>query len=329
MRPLAARHTTTLPDLYAPIAAQLHESTRIFQNELTADEPVILGLFRHAEKYRGKQLRPALLLLAAQASGELRPEHPVLAAVVEMVHVATLVHDDILDEGQIRRFAVTANRLWGNPRAVLLGDLLVSHAYRLCSSLRSQEAAQVVAKTAIQVCSGETVQIANRGNLDLAEEEYFDIITGKTASLIGASTYLGAKYAGADQATCRRLRDFGTSLGVAFQITDDLLDLVGDESRAGKSLRRDADEGELTLPLIHFLREGSPDRCAELRSELRDPAGRRNGHIAALLETTGSIDYARQAVNTYIRDALRSVSALPDSAARRSLTAMAEYVATR
>ncbi|MBU0617724.1 MAG: polyprenyl synthetase family protein, partial [Planctomycetes bacterium] len=268
-------------------------------------------------------------LLTGQACGELRPAHRVLAAVVEMVHMATLVHDDVLDEADIRRRAATVSRQWGNESAVLLGDLLFSHAFRLCSSLDDQFASQLIGQTAVTLCGGELMQVGNRDNHDLTEAEYFEIITGKTAALIGTCCLLGARYAGADDGTVRQMNEFGVGLGTAFQITDDLLDLIGDETEVGKSLGRDLDKGKLTLPLIHYLRAGTPAQRKKMLALLRDGDPRRDGQIATLLADSDSIGYARQTAYEHVRRSLDILAELPPSDPRASLTAMAEFIVAR
>jgi octaprenyl-diphosphate synthase len=317
-----------LAELYSPIAAELAESQAVFRDELISDQGFIADLCGHVAQFHGKLLRPALLLLTGRACGVLQPAHSVLAAVVEMVHIATLVHDDVLDGGDVRRRAATVNRLWGNERAVLMGDFLISHAFHLCSSLDSQFAARLIGATTNTVCEGEMMQVANRGNLDLAEEEYLDIIQRKTATLIGACCRLGAKYAGADESCTDDMRRCGESLGLAFQIVDDVLDLVGDEAEVGKSLGRDAEMGKVTLPLVrciqHATRDGRAELCALLRSG--EPRRRR---IAEIARAAGGIDYARAVAARYVADARSALGTLPPSEARESLSAMADFVLAR
>jgi octaprenyl-diphosphate synthase len=318
-----------LAELFSSITVDLQESSRIFRHELRSAQPHVRALCEHIEHFRGKQLRPALLLLSGQACGELRPAHRVLAAVVEMVHIATLVHDDVLDEADVRRRAATVSRRWGNESAVLLGDLLFSHAFRLCSSLDDQFASQLIGQTAVTLCSGELMQVGNCDNADLTEAEYFEIIAGKTASLIGTCCLLGARYAGADDDIVRRMNQFGVGLGTAFQITDDLLDLIGEETEVGKSLGRDLDKGKLTLPLIHFLRTAAPTQRKRMLALLHDGASSRNGQVATLLADSDSIDYARRTAYEHVRRSLDILSELPPSDARSSLTAMAEFIVAR
>lgn len=316
-------------ELFSTIAADLDQSARILRDELHSEQPFVRELCEHIEQFRGKQLRPALVLLTGQACGGVRHEHRVLAAVVEMVHLATLVHDDVLDEADIRRRAATVSRRWGNESAVLLGDFLFSHAFRLCSSLDDQFASQLIGRTAVALCTGELMQISNCENYALTEAEYFEIIRSKTAALIGACCLLGAKYAGADERSVRRMNEFGVALGTAFQITDDLLDLIGDEAEVGKSLGRDVDKGKLTLPLIHHLRTCRPQRRGAALALLCSEDPQRLRRISELLADTDSIEYARQTADGHVREALDILSELPPSDARDSLTAMAEFIVAR
>ncbi|MFO0972444.1 MAG: polyprenyl synthetase family protein [Phycisphaerae bacterium] len=316
-----------LPD--NPVAAHLDAVVQVFEDELRSDEPFVSALAARVSEYRGKMLRPTLLLLSAQATGAVRREHVVLAAVLEMVHVATLVHDDVLDDADIRRGAATISRLHGNEAAVLLGDYLISHAYHLCSSLDSQWAARRVAATTNTVCEGELMQVARRGQYDLGVDDYLEIIRRKTAALTSVSCELGAFFAGADASTVDRLARFGRDLGVAFQIVDDLLDLTATEAETGKSLGRDADLGKLTLPLIHFL--SSADAAARRRVTDALARGRfrlvdADGDAAALHD---SLEYASGAARDYVRSAIAALADLPPSAARDALAAAAEFVLRR
>src|SRR5262249_40256168 len=219
----------------------------------------------HSSELRGKRLRPALVLLAGQACGGTRPAHPVVAAVVEMIHTATLVHDDILDEASVRRHAATVNAEWGNETAVLLGDYLFTHAFHLAASLDSTRACRWIGHATNKVCEGEMQQVHHRGDLDLDEAGYFAIIEGKTAELTAVSCRLGASSAGASDATVAGLERYGRNLGIAFQIADDVLDIWGDERVTGKSLGTDLEKQKLTLPIILLLRLVEPDVATTIR----------------------------------------------------------------
>jgi octaprenyl-diphosphate synthase len=321
--------TVRLAELYAPVANDLQQSQHVLADELISDQTLISDLCQHVGRFHGKLLRPALLLLTAKAAGEVQPVHHVLAAVVELVHIATLVHDDVLDEADIRRRAATVNRLWGNEQAVLMGDFLYSHAFHLCSGLDSQFAARLIGQTAVTLCEGEMMQVANRGNFELTEGEYLDMIGRKTGALVETCCHLGARFAGASATVVRRLCAFGRALGVAFQIVDDLLDLTGDESEVGKSLGRDVSEGELTLPLIHLLQTAPASARAKALALLRGDDPQPDRQIAGLLRSSGSLAYAERAAREHIAAAHAALAGLPPSTARDSLSALADFVLAR
>ncbi len=321
--------TSTLATLTDCIATELAAFDRRFQQELQSDLTCVNALVRHVSRFRGKMLRPCLVLLSGRAAGELTDAHITLATVVEMVHMATLVHDDVLDEAELRRKGATINHLHGNEAAVLLGDYLISHSYHLCSSLDDQQAARLIAATTNQICEGELLQINNRNNLDLDEATYFEIITRKTASLCAACCKLGAMWAGAPPAAVAALETYGMSVGIAFQIQDDILDIVGDTTTVGKTLGIDVEKGKLTLPMIHFLRTAPQEHRTLLRDLLTDRDPDRVEKIRNLILPSHSIDYARDRARELIDRARKALLALPDSDARTVLDTMAEFVVTR
>jgi octaprenyl-diphosphate synthase len=311
------------------IASQLAAVDARFMAELRSDIGCVDSLVRHVSRFRGKMLRPTLLLLAGKACGELTDAHVTLATVVEMVHMATLVHDDVLDEAELRRKGATINHLRGNEAAVLLGDYLISHSYHLCSSLDSQLASRVIARTTNQVCEGELLQIDNRNNFDLTEDVYLKIISRKTAVLCATCCLLGAKLAGADDDIAARLESFGHSLGVAFQIQDDILDITGDAQTVGKTLGIDVEKGKMTLPMIHFMRTAPPEHRALLRLLLSSRESDKVEKIRNLILPSKSIAYARDRAVQLVSRAQQAISALPESDARRAMQTMAEFVVSR
>jgi octaprenyl-diphosphate synthase len=275
-------------------------------------------------------LRPCLVLLWGQATGaRLAQPHVTVATVVEMVHMATLVHDDVLDEAELRRKGATINHLRGNEAAVLLGDYLISHSYHLCSSLDSQLASRLIARTTNQVCEGELLQIDNRNNLDLTEETYLQIITRKTAVLCAICCYLGAKLAGGSEGQVAALETYGRSLGVAFQIQDDILDIVGDADTVGKTLGIDIEKQKMTLPVIHFLRTAPAEHRKLLRSLVASRDADKVERIRNLILPSTSIEYARNKARQLVAEARAAIANLPDTDARRVLDTMAEFVVTR
>src|SRR3954468_16316760 len=234
------------------VADDLAEVDRVYDDALQPFRPRFGPIVQHLKHYRGKRLRPALVLLAAHACGRVTRAHHVLGAVVEMVHTATLVHDDVLDEADTRRHLPTVNATWGPKTSLLLGDMLFSAAFRLCSTVDAR-ACEWVGDATNRVCAGELLQVSRAGDLTLTQDDYFEIVAGKTGALTECCTCLGAHYAGAPAAVVERLAAFGRDLGIAFQIADDVLDLGGDALTAGKTLGTDIEQQKLTLPAIRAL----------------------------------------------------------------------------
>ena len=318
-----------LAALYAPIVDELAESERIFAEELGSRHHFVQQLVDHCADFKGKRLRPALVLLTAKACGRISTDHPVLAAVVEMIHTATLVHDDILDESTIRRHAATVNAEWGTESAVLMGDYLFTHAFHLAASLETTLACRWIGRATNLVCEGEMQQVYHRGNLDLDEDAYFSIIRGKTAELIAVSCRLGAHYAGATEAVVWAMEEYGRDLGVAFQIADDVLDLVGEERATGKSLGTDLEKQKLTLPLIRALKvadSADSKRLYELIGEAR-PENRRE--IRRLIQGTDALRYAWGHAERFTKRSAAQLDDLPDSPSRAILIALTTQVIRR
>src|SRR6187455_1795132 len=218
----------TLSSLYAPVAKEMEEVERILKEELRNPHPFVDELVRYGCLLGGKRLRPALLLLMAKAIGPVQRDHLVLGAVVEMIHTATLVHDDVLDEADMRRHLATVNARWDNEASVLLGDYLFTHAFYLASTLDTAVGCRLIGRATNLVCEGELRQKGSRGNFDLREAEYLEIIEAKTAELTAVSCKLGAIFAGGNDSLAEQLDGFGRDLGIAFQIADDLLDVLGE-----------------------------------------------------------------------------------------------------
>lgn len=314
------------------LAADLAEVESRFAAELMGDLPCVNDLARHLEQYRGKMLRPTLVLLTGYAVAPDSPathEHLTVATVVEMIHMATLVHDDVLDESQVRRRGKTINHLHGNEAAVMLGDFLISHSYHLCSSLNNPAIARLIAATTNTVCEGELLQLTNRNNWSLDEQTYFQIIRRKTASLCGVSNRLGASLAGASRAVVEDLAQYGEKLGMAFQIIDDVLDLTGDPQVVGKTLGKDLEKGKLTLPLIHQLETASPAKRQQLLDTLRSTDRDRHDRMARYVIESDALAYARRRAEELIQQARNHLSGLPEGSARQMLLAMADAVIHR
>jgi len=314
--------------IYAPVAHDLEAVERVFEDTIASPRPAIARMLDRLTHYRGKRLRPTLLLLTARACGRMTPAHHVLGAVVEMVHTATLVHDDVLDEAGLRRHLPTVNAGWGNKAAILLGDYLFTHAFHLTSTIGEARACELIGEATNRVCEGELHQTLQRGNLNLTEAEYFEIIDGKTAALTACCCRLGALYAGAGAETVERLANFGRLLGLAFQVADDLLDLVGREDAGGKTLGTDLEQQKLTLPLIHMLAALPADEAASLRSVLGNGKPKRAA-VANALDRTGAVHYARERAESLAADAAGELDALPPSECRELLRMMTRWAVRR
>ena len=235
------------------INSQLYSVEERIRMQARAFDPAVEGYVAYAIESHGKRLRPALALLAGGATGQINTSHFDLAVVVELIHAATLVHDDILDGADKRRGQPTANAKWGNAISVLLGDCLFAHALKLSTGFPNGEISRRIAHAASDVCSGEIIQTQRRFDLKLSVPDYYKIIEMKTAALFAAACELGAFINEASPEIISALRTFGLRLGTAYQIYDDVLDLAGDEAKAGKSLGSDLRKGKLTLPILHLL----------------------------------------------------------------------------
>jgi octaprenyl-diphosphate synthase len=315
--------------LYAPIATELAAAETLLRAELSSEDPFVDHLVKHAYRLGGKRLRPALLLLSAKATGMATRDHIVLAAVVEMIHTATLVHDDVLDEASLRRHRETINARNDNEASVLVGDFLFTHAFFLASSLETTFACQTIGQATNTVCAGELRQINSRGNFDLSEAEYLAIIDAKTAELCACCCRLGAHYAGAAPQEEEALVRFGRNLGIAFQIADDMLDLVGDESLMGKSLGTDLEKQKPTLPLIRLLSESSAAERVEILELLTSKNRADAQQVSVWLERSDALRYARDKARHYAELATEEARRLPASAARDVLLSLSELVVSR
>jgi octaprenyl-diphosphate synthase len=313
---------------FAPVAADVAEADRILDHTLAPYRSPFGPLIEHLRHYRGKRLRPALLLLTAKAVGKVTPQHHALAAAVEMIHTATLVHDDVLDEAEVRRHVPTVNAGWGNKISILLGDMLFTHAFHLASSV-DRRACEVIGEATNRVCAGELRQVTERGNLHLTEADYFAVIDGKTAALTECCGRLGGLYAGASEEVAGRLAGFGRNLGLAFQIADDLLDLVGTEDAAGKTLGTDLEQQKLTLPVIHCLNRLPAADAEALRAAIRGGEAGLGRRVLHALEKTQSVAYARRRAEEFARAARQELDCLPRGDCRLILEAMTDWTTRR
>jgi len=287
--------------------------------QAAAFDPAIEGYVSYAIGGRGKRLRPLVALLAGGATGEINSGHVELAVIVELIHAATLVHDDILDEADRRRGQPTVNARWGNSLSVLLGDCLFAHALTLSAGFDNPDISRAIARTASEVCSGEMIQTQRRFDLQLRVEDYLRIVEMKTGSLFAVAAELAASMSGAEPATVAMLQRYGMRIGTAYQIYDDCLDLAGTEARTGKTLGTDLRKGKFTLPVLKFLQGASDferERCSEWILEGRTP------EVAELLRngaSNGSLNASIATGKDLIREAQAAVASLPSNVYSKAL----------
>lgn len=312
-----------------PVQDDLHQVEEVLRRELRSRHPYVDELVRYGVMLGGKRLRPALLLLTAKAIGQVRPEHYTLAAVIEMIHTATLIHDDVLDDADIRRHLATVNARWNVESSVLLGDFLFTHAFYLASTMDSTLACQVIGKATNSVCEGEIRQTGHRGNFALSEAEYFEIIRGKTADLCACSCYLGAHYAGADSTLTEAMDEYGRCLGIAFQIADDLLDLAGTEESMGKSLGTDLEKQKPTLPVIHLLAQLDSTERERIIDLIVQAPSEAAPQLLAMMESSGSLDYTRQKAIEFANSAAQHLEQLQPSSSADVLRMLCDFVVAR
>ncbi len=303
--------TAALKQTFELINSELYAVEERIRAQARAFDPAVEGYVTYAVESTGKRLRPALALIAGGATGNIGPDHFDLAVVVELIHAATLVHDDILDSADTRRGQPTANAKWGNSLSVLLGDCLFSHALKLASGFRSSEMMRRMAEAASEVCSGEIIQTQRRFDLKLSVPDYYRIIEMKTGALFAVATELGAFLNEATPSVIAAMRTFGLKFGTAFQIYDDVLDLAGDEANAGKTLGSDLRKGKLTLPILYLLQHSEPtdrDRICEII------LGGSDEEIATLVRkaiSTGAVNSAVLTARRMLRETEEQLRVVP------------------
>jgi len=324
-----ASSTALLSRLYAPIHRPLAEVEQRLKLELQSRCESLTPVLRHGTQLGGKRLRPAMLLLAGAAVGDLNPQHVVLGTVIEMVHTATLVHDDVLDRADTRRHVATINARWNEHTSILLGDYLFAQSFRLAATLPSTEACCWIGEAARLVCEGELRQVLHRDVVELDEETYIDIIRGKTAELCRVACQLGAKYSGGDDQLVHAFGLYGNAVGIAFQIADDYLDLWGDDDTVGKTLGTDIGQGKMTLPIIRLMETASPSERATIVRILQGPAENRLARIRPLLQQTDAQHYTRHVAQQYRNAAIDALKDLGDSKPKASLLAIAQFSVDR
>lgn len=298
-----ARGALSLADVQRLAAADMAAVDALIRDRLASDVVLINQISEHIIAAGGKRLRPMLVVLAAAALGRCGPDAHKLAAIIEFIHTSTLLHDDVVDESELRRGRKTANALWGNAPSVLVGDFLYSRSFQLMVELDSMPVMRILADTTNRIAEGEVLQLLHLHNPDTDEAAYLRVIERKTAVLFAAATSLAALLAGADESAQQAMYDYGLNLGMAFQIADDVLDYAGDPAAMGKNLGDDLAEGKATLPLIHALNHCAADRQSLIRDAIT--AGDRSimPVITEAMESASSLAYCQALATDYSRSA--------------------------
>jgi octaprenyl-diphosphate synthase len=318
-----------LDQLQKLIAADMQAVDRVIRDQLHSDVVLIRQVAEYIIGGGGKRLRPALVLLSAGALGYRGNAHHTLAAVVEFIHTATLLHDDVVDESSLRRGRPTANTLFGNAASVLVGDFVYSRAFQMMVNVGDMRVLQVLADATNIIAEGEVLQLMNCRNADIDEESYLQVIRYKTAKLFEAAGRLGSILAGATPEVEQAMAVYGSHLGTAFQLIDDALDYSGEAGVIGKNIGDDLAEGKPTLPLIYAMRKGTAEEAALVRRAVSSGGLAELEGVLAAISSSGALDYTRRQAEAEAEAARVALSVIPATQYRDSLIQLASFAVTR
>ncbi len=307
----------------------MHAVNAVIRQQLHSDVPLVNQIGEYIISAGGKRLRPLLLLLVANAQGYRGTHHYTLAAVIEFIHTATLLHDDVVDESSMRRGRETANALFGNAASVLVGDFLYSRAFQMMVSVDSMRVMRILADATNVIAEGEVLQLLNMHDPDVTEERYLQVIRSKTAKLFEASSQIGALLASASEEQIEAAAEFGRSLGTAFQLIDDVLDYSGNAEAIGKNVGDDLREGKATLPLIYLLQNGTPDQRTLVRACIEQGSSAHFDQVLAAITASGALEYTRQQAEMAARRAANAISSFSPSEFKNSLLELCAFAVER
>ena len=319
----------SVPFIEDLIAADMRAVDAVIRRRLNSEVALVSQVAEYIVGSGGKRLRPALVVLSAGALGYQGNQHHQLAAVVEFIHTATLLHDDVVDASELRRGNATANALFGNAASVLVGDFVYSRAFQMMVEVQSMRVMQVLADATNVIAEGEVLQLMNCHNTEADEHDYLQVIRYKTAKLFEAATRLGAILGGADAALETAMAAYGMHLGTAFQLIDDVLDYSGDNRTTGKNVGDDLAEGKPTLPLIYAIRHGTSDEAAVVKKAIEHGGLDELDRVVAAIKRTGALDYTRRQADAEANAARMCLEVLPNSKYRETLLQLAEFAVTR
>jgi octaprenyl-diphosphate synthase len=325
----AAPNSMNLAPIQSLIAADMRAVDALIQQRLHSDVVLINQISHYIVNSGGKRLRPALVLLCARALGYEGAQHVALAAVIEFIHTATLLHDDVVDASEVRRGRETANTVWGNEASVLVGDFLYSRSFEMMVEIGNLRVMEILAHATNVIAEGEVLQLLNCHDPETTEERYLQVIRYKTATLFEAAARLGAVLSGQAVSIEQALASYGLHLGTAFQLVDDALDYSGAVPQLGKNIGDDLAEGKPTLPLIHALRQGTPQQAAIIRQVIESGGAGDVAAVGLAIESTGAIAYTARLAREEADKAIEALAAVPSSPYRDALRALAEFSVNR
>ena len=311
------------------IAADVEAVNAVIRQRLHSEVSLVNQIAEYIISAGGKRIRPTLVLLVANAYGYRGTAHHELAAVVEFIHTATLLHDDIVDESSMRRGRKTANALFGNAASVLVGDFLYSRSFQMMVGLNNMRVMQILSDATNVIAEGEVLQLLNMHDPDVSQDSYLNVIRSKTAKLFEAAAQLGALISGATDAEIDAAGEYGRSLGTAFQLIDDLLDYEGATEQLGKNVGDDLREGKPTLPLIYLMENGTPEQRELVRACIEQGDEQHFDAILAAITSSGALDYTRREANLAAKRAAAAIASLPASEYKQSLLQLCVFAVDR
>jgi octaprenyl-diphosphate synthase len=326
---LSSDPSFSLEDLKTLTANDMQRVNRVITENLASNVVLINQLSQHIIYSGGKRLRPILVLLSAKACGYSGDDDALLAAVVEFIHTATLLHDDVVDDSEMRRGQQTASNIWGNEAAVLVGDYLYSRAFQIMVRAQSMRIMDLLANATNTIAQGEVLQLLNINDPDTSEEKYHQVIYGKTACLFEAATQIGAILGNADSKIEQGLSEYGKHLGTAFQLVDDALDYSANSEELGKNVGDDLAEGKPTLPLIYAMQQGNDEQRALIRSAIKQGGLEHLEAITQTINETGALDYTHEQARIESSSAKSAIERLPQSEFKQALLFLADYAIER
>ena len=319
----------SMESIYNPVRKDFEKVNELIHEQLSSHVPLVEHIGHYIVDSGGKRLRPLLVLLSTGALGYRGEQHASLAAVIEFLHTATLLHDDVVDTSELRRGRTTANARWGNAPSVLVGDFLYSRSFQMMVEMGSMRVMQLLSDATAVIAEGEVLQLVNSRNPDLTEEQYMTVIHNKTAMLFQAASHSASVLADADPGTEAALRDYGCHLGLAFQIVDDVLDYQGNPEEMGKNVGDDLAEGKATLPLIHAMATGTAEQKTLIRRAIRDGGLDNLAAILKAVQATGALEYSLERAREHARKARTSLDTLPASPHREAMSNLIDLAVDR